>query len=178
VDDAPAWLALLAARGPRAETLRAGMRFHQGGATIDVLHPGDGWIPADPYRSRVTPNEGSVVLLVSRGPCRALLTGDIGGPAEGALAAELGDSLRAELLHAGHHGSRHSSTTAFLARVRPRDVVVSAGSGNRHGHPHAEALARFARAGARVWRTDRQGSVRARCGARGWHLAGAGAYLR
>jgi competence protein ComEC len=152
--------------------------MRQGDATVDVLHPGRGWVVADPYAARLGPNEASVVLLVGRGACRVLLTGDIGIPAETELVAALGDSLRAELLHAGHHGSRHSSGAAFLARVRPRDVVVSAGRRNRHGHPHPDALARFAAHNARVWRTDRMGTVTARCGRGGWHLATTGVYLR
>ncbi len=178
VDDGPAWLALLAEPGPRPEVLVAGARLHEGRAAIDVLHPGPGWVPADPYAGRYGPNEGSVVLLVSDGRCRALLTGDLGAPAEAALVAALGDSLQAALLHAGHHGSRHSSTAPFLARVRPRDVVVSAGGGNRYGHPHPDALGRFTAAGATVWRTDRLGTVRAVCGPRGWHLSARSVYLR
>jgi competence protein ComEC len=178
VDDGPAWLALLASEDLRPEQVRAGDRLRQGDVTVDVLHPGAGWLAADPYAARLGPNEASVVLLVGLGRCRALLTGDIGVPAETELVEALGDSLRAELLHAGHHGSRHSSSSAFLASVRPRDVVVSAGRGNRHGHPHPDALGRFAAGDARVWRTDRMGTVTARCGAAGWHLATAGVYLR
>jgi competence protein ComEC len=181
IDDGPAWLDLIAAEGPagvpRAERLLAGARLTQGGAAIDVLHPPASWVAADPYAARLTPNEASIVLLVRWRECRALLTGDLGRPGEDALVRALGDSLQSDLLHAGHHGSRHSSSGAFLSRVRPRHVVVSAGSGNRHGHPHADALERIARVGAVIWRTDRQGAVTARCEPRGWHLSSGPVYL-
>jgi competence protein ComEC len=182
IDDGPPWLDLIVAQGPagapRAERLLAGMRLEQGGAAIDVLHPPASWVTNDPYAARLPANEASVALLVRWRGCRALLTGDLGHPAEAALVRALDDSLRAELLHAGHHGSRHSSSAPFLNHVRPRHVVVSAGSGNRHGHPHHESLERFARIGATVWRTDRQGAIVARCGPHGWHLSSAAAYLR
>lgn len=174
VSDQPAWLGLLATGGPRGpppvERLRAGDRLVQGGVAIDVLHPGPEWVPADPYASRMPVNEGSIVTLMSWRGCRLLLTGDLGAPGEARLVATLGDSLRAGLLHVGHHGSRHSSTASFLARVRPREAVASVGAGNRFGHPHPEALGRLAAVGARVRRTDRSGSVAAECGPDGWRV--------
>lgn len=178
VSDARAWLSLLAARGawgtPPVETLRAGDRRVAGGVSIDVLHPAPGWVPRDPYGSRIPPNEGSIVLLMSWRRCRLLLTGDLGRPAEEHLVETLGDSLRAGLLHVGHHGSRHSSTAGFLARVRPVHAVVSAGSRNRFGHPHPDVLERLSAVGARVHRTDRHGTVTARCAADGWRVDPAG----
>ena len=176
-----AYLDLVSATGsgrtPRAEALRAGRRLEQGGVAVDVLHPSADWVPSDPYASRIPSNEGSAALLMSHGPCRLLLTGDLGAPAETALVEALGDSLRAGLLHAGHHGSRHSSSAAFLARVRPTIVVVSAGAGNLYGHPHADALGRFRRIGATVHRTDRVGTITARCTASGWRVLFEGPYL-
>jgi competence protein ComEC len=164
-------------RVPRAEALRAGRRLEQGGVAVDVLHPSAGWVPRDPYASRIPSNEGSAAMLMSLGPCRLLLTGDLGHPAESALVEALGDSLRAELLHAGHHGSRHSSSAAFLARVRPAIVIVSAGAGNLYGHPHPDALARFERIGATVHRTDREGTITARCTPGGWRVLSTSPYL-
>lgn len=116
-------------------------------------------------------------MLMSSGRCRLLLTGDLGVPGEAALVTALGDSLRAELLHAGHHGSRHSSSASFLNRVRPEIAVVSAGAGNRYGHPHRETLLRLERIGAEVHRTDRLGSITARCTPSGWRVVSEGSYL-
>ncbi len=67
--------------------------------------------------------------------------------------------MRADVLKVGHHGSRTSSTPAFLEAVAPREAVVSAGCRNRFGHPHATTLAALGAAGARVWRTDEEGAV-------------------
>ena len=181
VDDGPLWLELLATTTddrPRAVTLRAGQRLRQGSVSIDVLHPTAEWVPVDPYDGRRPSNESSAVLLLSDGPCRLLLTGDLGEPGEKALVGRLADSLRAGLLHVGHHGSRHSSSTAFLTEVAPQAAVVSAGRANRHGHPHPDALTRLAAAGAQIWRTDRRGPVFARCEAGGWRLSTPGSYLR
>lgn len=176
-----AYLDLVAGAGagrlPPAEPLRAGRRLAQGGVSIDVLHPSGEWVPRDPYASRIPANEGSAVLLLSMGACRLLLTGDLGEPGEAVLVAALGDSLRAELLHAGHHGSRHSSSLPFLTAVQPRIAIVSAGTGNRYGHPHRDTLARLARVGAIVHRTDRRGTITARCTAAGWQVVSPGSYL-
>jgi len=58
----------------------------------------------------------------------------------------------------GHHGSAGSTGDAWLRELRPRAAIVSVGA-NRYGHPAPSAMARLARAGAEVWRTDREGTV-------------------
>jgi len=70
-----------------------------------------------------------------------------------------GASLAATVLKVSHHGARGSSTAPFVAAVGPRVAVVSVGPRNVYGHPDAGALARLAAAGARVYRTDRDGAV-------------------
>lgn len=59
-----------------------------------------------------------------------------------------------------HHGSRSSSSAAFVDALLPEHVVHAAGHGNAFGHPHPEVWARWAEAGARNWRTDAQGAIR------------------
>jgi competence protein ComEC len=136
-------------RARRGQTVDLG-----GGARLEVLHPGD-----DRVRGGVSSsNSHSVVLRVVYGRAALLLTGDIDAAAETDLVAS-GRPLSADVLKAAHHGSRGSSSDAFLRRVAPRFVVVSCGRGNVFGHPHAEALRGFARCGARVFRTDRDGAV-------------------
>ncbi len=88
-----------------------------------------------------------------------LFVGDAEHEEEQELLATARDRLRADVLKVGHHGSRTSSTPAFLEAVAPRDAVISAGCRNRFGHPHAVTLESLAGAGARVWRTDRDGAV-------------------
>ena len=59
----------------------------------------------------------------------------------------------------GHHGSHTSSTEAFVEALRPRLAIVSAGVGNRFGHPHDDVIERYALHGSRVMRTDHDGGI-------------------
>lgn len=124
-----------------------------GGARVEVLAP----CPApSPDRG---PNDNSFVLRLSFGARSILFVGDAEREQEADLLARARESLRADVLKVGHHGSRTSSSPAFVAAVAPREAVVSAGARNRFGHPSAQTLSTLAAAGARVWRTDRDGSV-------------------
>ncbi|WP_110687488.1 DNA internalization-related competence protein ComEC/Rec2 [Salinicola aestuarinus] len=104
-------------------------------------------------------NARSCVLLVTLGQHRVLITGDAGTAQEQAWL----DTLRTapiDLLVAGHHGSRSSSSPAFIAASRPQDVVFSSGRGNPYHHPSPEIVARFVAAGSRIWNTAFDGAVR------------------
>lgn len=123
-----------------------------GRARIDVL------APCPRYDPGAEPNDNSLVLRVSIGRRAVLLAGDAEALEEGALVAA-GARLGADVLKVGHHGSRTSSTEAFVRAVHPRVAVVSSGLHNRWDHPHAEALQRLTSAGARVLRLDREGGT-------------------
>ena len=69
------------------------------------------------------------------------------------------DSLRADLLKVGHHGSVTSSSWEFIHAVRPRWAIISVGKGNTFGHPRHETLQRLEEAGAATYRTDLHGAV-------------------
>ncbi|NUR62052.1 MAG: MBL fold metallo-hydrolase, partial [Catenulispora sp.] len=107
------------------------------------------------------PNNSSVVLAVliatRDGPVRVLLTGDIEPPAQQAVLAAHPD-LAADILKVPHHGSAHQDPDLFAA-VHPRVAVVSVGAGNTYGHPAPRTLDLAAGAGARVFRTDRDGQI-------------------
>lgn len=123
--------------------------FPSGGRLV-VLYPS-----VDPPGSSA--NDGSVVARFTFGETDILLTGDL--PKEETHLPDVGD---VEILKVSHHGSKHSTSAAFLAITRPEEAVISVGK-NSYGHPDAEVLARLAASGASVRRTDRQGDVVYRC---------------
>src|SRR5207244_3020990 len=93
-----------------------------------------------------------------------LLMGDAQREAEAALPPR-----RADVLKVGHHGSATGTGSALLERTRPRLALLSVGAQNAFGHPHPEVLARLQAAGARILRTDRDGTFTvATDGARLW----------
>ncbi len=103
-------------------------------------------------------NDGGLVLRACHREVCALFPGDIEEGREAELVAA-GTTLRAALLSVPHHGSRTSSTDAFLAAVAPRVAVVQAGAGNRFGFPHPEPLGRLRARAVRVLGTDRGRAV-------------------
>ena len=132
---------------------------------VTVLHPGPKWVSAR-QRAPHGANNGSLVMRLDYRGHSVLLTGDV----ERETDAELlrwGSRLRADVLKAAHHGSRTSSSAAFLEAVSPDDVVVSCGIRNKFRHPSPEVIERFLAQGIRVHRTDRHGAVRIRVGADG-----------
>ncbi|MGH7367047.1 MAG: DNA internalization-related competence protein ComEC/Rec2 [Candidatus Rokuibacteriota bacterium] len=141
--------ALIRSRVPR-RVLAAGQRLRLGRALITVLGPGP-----EPAKAA---NDHSLVLRLDWRGVSLLLAGDL-GPRGEALLLERGAPVQVLALKVAHHGSRFSSTTPFLQRARPRLAVVSVGTRNPFRHPSAEALGRLERAGARVYRTDRDGAV-------------------
>ena len=139
-----------------------GLRWQWDGVEFALLHPA-----AADYRSARRGNDLSCVLRVSAAGHSALLTADIERAAEARLVAREGSALRAELLLVPHHGSRSSSSPAFLAAVAPRWAVVTAGYRNRFHHPAEEVLERYRASGATLLRTDLDGAVQVRIGAAG-----------
>jgi competence protein ComEC len=124
-----------------------------GGARVEVL------APCPTFSSDRDPNDNSFVLRISFGRRAFLLVGDAQQEEEAILLRSAPDKLRADVLKVGHHGSRTSSSPAFLARVRPTEAVISVGERNRFGHPGAQTLASLAAFGVKTWRTDRDGEI-------------------
>jgi competence protein ComEC len=137
--------------GVRRRQLAAGQRLWLGEVLITVLGPEPG-----PPAQRI--NDESLVLRLDWRGFAMLLAGDIGAGGEAGLA-DRGAPLRAHVLKVAHHGSRSSTSAGFLEAVRPRVALVSAGRRNPFGHPSPAVLARLAGAGARVYRTDRDGAI-------------------
>ncbi|MEG3001957.1 MAG: DNA internalization-related competence protein ComEC/Rec2 [Comamonas sp.] len=129
----------------------AGQQWEWDGVLWQVLHPAAG--------EQGDGNAASCVLRVQAANGAAvLLTGDIEAAQEAQLLRS-GQNLRADVLLAPHHGSRTSSSAAFLAAVAPHTVVVQAGYRNRFGHPAAPVLQRYAAQHMRVQSTPQCGAV-------------------
>lgn len=140
-----------------AEVLNAAKRK---GVPVIRVRTGDVYENADgTFRFFTTPfsgNDGSIVTHVTTKGHTLLYPGDAEKDAETTLVRLIPP---AQILHAGHHGSRTSSHDFFLDAVRPESAIVSAGRNNTYGHPHEETLARFDRRGVRTYRTDREGMI-------------------
>lgn len=121
------------------------------GVTGRILSPSD-------RETHGSDNEASLVLRLDYGRTSFLFTGDAGAEAEKAML-RAGQPLAADVLKVGHHGSRSSTTEPFLAAVRPRFAVLSAGKNNVYGHPSPLVMERLLRAGVRCYRTDKQGAI-------------------
>jgi competence protein ComEC len=122
-------------------------------------------------------NDRSLVLRLRYGNRTVLMPGDAEAGEEAALLRSHGSALRADVLKLGHHGSRTSSTAAWLDAVRPAVVVASVGFESRYGHPSPEVLARCRRLlpGVAIWRTDTQGSIEVRSDGRELSVRAVGA---
>ncbi|MDY6822743.1 MAG: DNA internalization-related competence protein ComEC/Rec2 [Thermodesulfobacteriota bacterium] len=129
------------------------------GVSFDILYPpaSAGTKAGPPLKQQA--NNNSLVARVAMGNVSFLFPGDIMAEAEQELVGLAEDELRSTVLLAPHHGSNTSSTPAFLNRVRPDVVVVSAGWENRYGYPHEPVLKRYRKMNADVFVTGRHGAV-------------------
>jgi competence protein ComEC len=135
------------------ERIFRGFKHQEGDVRIEVIHPEE----ESPFVLEAS-NDKSVVLRLSLGDIGFLLASDIGLEAESEITGKNLD-VQAHVLKSPHHGSRSSSSEAFLEKVRPQIVVVTAGRGNLYGVPHQEILDRYKNMGARILRTDEEGAV-------------------
>ncbi|OED43124.1 DNA internalization-related competence protein ComEC/Rec2 [Endozoicomonas sp. (ex Bugula neritina AB1)] len=103
-------------------------------------------------------NECSCVLKITAGEDSLLLPGDISKKVEKKLLLN-SEALKARVLLAPHHGSKYSSSAAFLTAVQPEVVIYSAGYLNQFGHPASETSERISAVGARTYNTATDGSV-------------------
>lgn len=104
-------------------------------------------------------NNTSLVMKISYGRTKILLAGDIEEEAEQRLIG-LNMDLSADVFKASHHGSNTSNTEEFLRKVNPSIVVIEVGKKNSYEHPSGRVIKRLERAGARIFRTDLDGTVK------------------
>jgi len=148
---------LAAPTAPPDEILATGARIALDDIRFRVLWPDPGRVPREPPDGGRGINDVSIVLLGEVAGRRILLTGDVEDDIDPLLAQRGLPPI--DILKVAHHGSATASTPAFLGAVTPRVAIVSAGAGNPYGHPARSTIDRLAATGARVLRTDRDGSV-------------------
>ncbi|WP_313413120.1 stalk domain-containing protein [Sedimentibacter sp.] len=117
---------------------------------FDILAPNSMW-----YSEM---NEFSIVTKLVYGDTSFLFTGDAESVSELEMV-RVGFDLDVDLLKVGHHGGETSTSQIFLDAVAPKYAVISVGEGNTYGHPHDKALSRLTAAGAKIYRTDEQGTI-------------------
>jgi competence protein ComEC len=137
---------------------RRGQRLDCGdGVMLDILAPTSLEAQTEAETNGAA-NNASVVARLRYGRTAFLFTGDAEADEETDLATN-GLPLDCDVLKAGHHGSRTSTTPAFLARVHPREAIISVGARNLYGHPSGDVLARLRAGRVHVFRTDLNGAI-------------------
>ncbi|MCG8473813.1 MAG: DNA internalization-related competence protein ComEC/Rec2 [Desulfobacterales bacterium] len=124
------------------------------GATITCLNPG-----SCPYPVSGRTNNNSIVLHIAYGNHSFLLTGDILKEAENCLIQNHRKKLSADLLFVPHHGSKSSSTPAFLQHVAPSFAAISVGKRRQYNLPSRKVVHRYTQTGCQLFRTDRHGAI-------------------
>lgn len=133
--------------------MKRGEELAEGDFSITCLHPGT-------YFSGEGGNEASLVLSVSYQDYDILLTGDVEEEGEEELLTVLQEQGKQyEVLKVAHHGSRNSTTEAFLQTICPQTAIISAGQQNSYGHPHVETLERLHNAECTILNTAESGQI-------------------
>lgn len=102
-------------------------------------------------------NNCSITIKLAYQNSSMLFVGDAQADTEAKMVSQFGSELKADVLKVGHHGSAYSSTDPFLEVVQPKEAVIEVGK-NNYGHPTKSALDRIIAAGAKIFRTDMDGT--------------------
>jgi competence protein ComEC len=129
------------------------------GVEFSFLYPPADFLSAKIAQKWRTTNTNSLVLKVAFGDIAFLFPGDIENRAEKELVDLAGADLDCDVLLVPHHGSRSSSSRAFISNVRPDVAVISVGWKNRFRFPHATVLKAYQASGCRILRTDQNGAI-------------------
>ncbi|MEZ4269411.1 MAG: DNA internalization-related competence protein ComEC/Rec2 [Myxococcota bacterium] len=160
--ESPAVMAVarrVAAQGGRVRQVHQAPPTEFGGASLEILWPPPELTGPD-GRCEISKNDAALVLSLRYAGRHLLLTADIEKDTEAALLAASGARLRADILKVGHHGSRSSSSDAFLDAVRPRIAVASGRRTRSTMPPHLDILERYSQRQIPLWLTGRDGAVR------------------
>lgn len=138
--------------GLQMKELKGGMVLDLGeGAEFEVFTP-----QSSSYEEL---NDFSPIMKLSFGETSYMFTGDAESHAEKEALAKYKNSLDADVLKFGHHGSSSSSTPEFIEAVSPEYGIISCASDNKYGHPHKETLDTIKKYDIKTFRTDEDGEI-------------------
>jgi competence protein ComEC len=137
----------------RRQACQAGQVWGWDGVTFRVIYPGQS-LPAG-----IKDNDKSCVIQIVSAHGSLLLTGDIEQLAEQAMLASSVAGLASDVMTMPHHGSKTSSSLAFVQAVQPEIAIATVGYLNRFGHPKPAVMARYEALGSEVLRSDRDGAI-------------------
>ena len=140
---------------PNALKCFAGQHWRWDGVSFEVLYPS--WQSYE--NTSLTDNNRSCVVKVSSQFGSMLLTGDIEELAEASLLESSQQALKSDILIAPHHGSKTSSSVAFVQAVGAKQIIFTVGYLNRFKHPKPQIEKRYEESGARLYRSDYHGAL-------------------
>jgi len=158
-------MALIEAKGITRRTpanLKEGREIS--GTLVEIFHPQEGQL------SRRS-NDNSLVIRISDGRTSFLFPGDLEVAGEQRLVSRSGSKLKSDVLLIPHHGSKSSSSVAFLEAVSPKVCIISAGKDNPFGFPSQDILRRLRGAGCRILRVDEIGATEVSIGQEGLQIS-------
>jgi competence protein ComEC len=103
-------------------------------------------------------NNDSIVLRLIFEDVKILFAGDLGKLGEDRLL-NIDAILKSQILKIGHHGGNDATSADFLKEVEPEIAIITVSKINKYAHPHQKLLKRLKHAGARIYRTDRNGNI-------------------
>lgn len=142
-----------------AEPCHAGQTWRWDDVDFTILNP--------PEETRFRGNNAGCVLLVTGRHGTLLLPADIETEAEQSLLEAWSGGLRTDVLVAPHHGSKTSSTEAFIDAVQPQLTLLPTGYRNRYKHPHPLVVERYQQRGIRLLDSPASGAITVKMGTRG-----------
>lgn len=134
----------------RYRILQAGESLNFDDVRIDVINP--------VFPPTGNHNADSIAMMITYGDIKVLLTADITFLTERRLL-NLGVDLKSHVLKVAHHGENDSTSEDFLKSVKPDVAIISVSKSDRYGRPHPAVLKRLTEAGARIYRTDHDGTI-------------------
>lgn len=155
------YMKLLKQKNIAHQGLKAGDTLDFGnGVTFKVFAPSAELVEKGTNKGyKHDPNNESVVGRLTFGAFSMMFTGDAEADEEKGIVANYSSELKSNILKAGHHGSKTSSSAAFLRAVKPEAALISCGIGNDYGHPHKETMKKFQAMKLQIFETDKNGTI-------------------